>query len=104
MLAAVGRGVLAWLLVKVVRHPRGQWSLACILGGGIGNLIDRVRLGYVVDMLDTMFLDFPVFTVADVFVVLGPSCPPLYYLACYSKSDEKNWGNKVDGTDPAANK
>ena len=93
-----------WLLAKIVRHPLGQWSLAIILGGGIGNLIDRVRLGYVVDMLDTMFMDFPVFNVADVFVVCGTVCALIYYLAFYSKSDEKNWGNKVDGTDPAANK
>ena len=64
ILTAVGMCAIAWLLVKIVRHPLGQWSLACILGGGIGNLIDRVRLGYVVDMLDTMFMDFPVFNVA----------------------------------------
>ena len=103
-LTAAGMCVLIWLLVKIVRHPLGQWSLAIILGGGIGNLIDRVRLGYVVDMLDTMFMDFPVFNVADVFVVCGTVCALIYYLAFYSKSDEKNWGNKVDGTDPAANK
>ena len=71
---------------------------------GIGNLIDRVRLGYVVDMLDTMFMDFPVFNVADVFVVCGTVCALIYYLAFYSKSDEKNWEKKADGTDPAANK
>ena len=103
-LTAAGMCAIAWLLVKIVRHPLGQWSLAIILGGGIGNLIDRVRLGYVVDMLDTMFMDFPVFNVADVFVVCGTVCALIYYLAFYSKSDEKNWGNKADGTDPAANK
>ena len=103
-LTAAGMCAIAWLLVKIVRHPLGQWSLAIILGGGIGNLIDRVRLGYVVDMLDTMFMDFPVFNVADVFVVCATVCALIYYLAFYSKSDEKNWGNKVDGTDPAANK
>ena len=104
ILTAVGMGVLAWLLVKVVHHPLGQWSLACILGGGIGNLIDRVRLGYVVDMLDTMFIDFPVFNVADVFVVCGTICALIYYLAFYGKYDEKHRENKTDGTDPAANK
>lgn len=92
---------LVWLLVKVVRHPLGQWSLACILGGGIGNLIDRVRVGYVVDMLDTMFMDFPVFNVADVFVVCGTICAAIYYLAFYGKYDEKNREKKHDGTDPA---
>ena len=96
---------VAWLLVKkIVRHPLGQWSLAIIFGGGIGNLIDRVRLGYVVDMLDTMFMDFPVFNVADVFVVCGTVCALIYYLAFYGKYDEKHQGNKTDGTDPAANK
>ncbi|HCG65787.1 MAG TPA: signal peptidase II [Oscillibacter sp.] len=100
----LGQWSLAWLLVKVVRHPLGQWSLACILGGGIGNLIDRVRLGYVVDMLDTMFMDFPVFNVADVFVVCGTICALIYYLAFYGKYDEKHRENKTDGTDPAANK
>ena len=104
ILTAVGMCVLAWLLVKVVRHPLGQWSLACILGGGIGNLIDRVRLGYVVDMLDTMFMDFPVFNVADVFVVCGTICALIYYLTFYGKYDEKHRENKTDGTDPAANK
>ena len=104
ILTAAGMCVLAWLLVRVVRHPLGQWSLACILGGGIGNLIDRVRLGYVVDMLDTMFMDFPVFNVADVFVVCGTICALIYYLAFYGKYDEKHRENKTDGTDPAANK
>ena len=103
-LTAAGMAVVAWLLVRIVRHPLGQWSLACILGGGIGNLIDRVRLGYVVDMFETMFMDFPVFNVADIFVVCGTVCALIYYLAFYSKSDEKNWGNKDHGTDPAANK
>ena len=104
ILTAAGMAAIAWLLVKIVRHPLGQWSLAIILGGGIGNLIDRVRLGYVVDMLETMFIDFPVFNVADVFVVCGTVGALIYYLAFYSKSDEKNWGNKADGTDPAADK
>ena len=70
-LTAAGMCAIAWLLVKIVRHPLGQWSLAIILGGGIGNLIDRVRLGYVVDMLDTMFMDFPVFNVADIGITVG---------------------------------
>lgn len=102
-LTAIGMGVLAWLLIKIVRHPLGQWSLACVIGGGIGNLIDRVRLGYVVDMFETMFMDFPVFNVADIFVVCGTICAAVYYLAFYSKSDEKNW-EKRNGADPSANK
>ena len=103
ILTAAGMCALAWLLAKIVRHPLGQWSLAIIIGGGIGNLIDRVRLGYVVDMLETMFMDFPVFNVADVFVVCGTVCALIYYLAFYGKSDAKNW-EKHNGTDPAKDK
>ena len=46
-------------------------SLSMILGGAIGNLIDRIRLGYVVDMLYFSLIDFPVFNVADSFIVIG---------------------------------
>jgi signal peptidase II len=46
-------------------------SLAFILGGAIGNLIDRIRLGYVVDMIHITAINYPVFNVADSFVVIG---------------------------------
>ena len=45
--------------------------IAAVYGGGLGNLIDRVRLGYVVDMLQTQFIDFPVFNIADCFITCG---------------------------------
>ena len=45
--------------------------LAFVFAGGLGNLIDRVRLGYVVDMLEFLFVRFAIFNLADVFVVAG---------------------------------
>ena len=45
--------------------------MTCIVGGGVGNLIDRARLGYVVDMIALDFMDFAVFNVADCFVCIG---------------------------------
>ena len=48
-----------------------RWCIAAIYGGGLGNMIDRVRLGYVVDMIHTTFMDFPVFNVADCFITCG---------------------------------
>ena len=48
-----------------------RWCIAAIYGGGLGNMIDRVRLGYVVDMIETQFMDFPVFNVADCFITCG---------------------------------
>lgn len=56
---------------KWITHPTGLWALAAIAGGAVGNLIDRVRLGYVVDMIEVTFMDFAVFNVADCFVVCG---------------------------------
>ena len=47
------------------------WCIAAIYGGGLGNMIDRVRLGYVVDMIELEFMRFPVFNVADCFITCG---------------------------------
>ena len=51
--------------------PFERWCIAAIYGGGLGNMIDRVRMGYVVDMIETKFMDFPVFNVADCFITCG---------------------------------
>ena len=48
-----------------------RWLIAAIYGGGLGNMIDRVRLGYVIDMIKTDFMNFPVFNVADCFITCG---------------------------------
>ena len=48
-----------------------RWCIAAIYGGGLGNMIDRMRMGYVVDMIQTDFMDFPVFNVADCFITCG---------------------------------
>ena len=45
--AALMAGVAALMVKRVFPHPLAMWSMAAILGGGLGNLIDRVRLGYV---------------------------------------------------------
>ena len=48
-----------------------RWCIASIYAGGLGNMIDRVRFGYVVDMIEIRFMDFPVFNVADCFITCG---------------------------------
>ncbi len=48
-----------------------RWLIAAVYGGGLGNIIDRVRLGYVVDMIEVEFITFPVFNVADCFITCG---------------------------------
>ena len=48
-----------------------RWLMVSILAGGIGNMIDRLRLGYVVDMIEVEFMNFAVFNVADIFITCG---------------------------------
>ncbi len=61
-----------------------RWFIAAIYGGGLGNIIDRARLGFVVDMIDLDFMNFPVFNVADCFITCG--CIALiFHLVFYNK-------------------
>ena len=48
-----------------------RWCIVSILAGGLGNVIDRVRLGYVIDMIEVEFVDFAIFNVADCFITCG---------------------------------
>ena len=51
--------------------PLERWCIAAVWAGGLGNMIDRLRLGYVVDMIEVEFIRFPVFNVADCFITCG---------------------------------
>ena len=62
-------------------RPESRWlqvSMAFIIGGGIGNMIDRIFLGYVVDFLDFTLINFAVFNVADSFVCIGAGMMIVY--------------------------
>lgn len=64
--------ILAFLLKKkVITKPFELWCLAAVWAGGVGNAIDRIRLGYVVDMIEVEFMNFAVFNVADIFISCG---------------------------------
>ncbi len=74
-LTALVSVMLVALLIFVIRYKYKNAffliSAAMIMAGGIGNLIDRVRMGYVIDYLDVKLFNFAVFNFADVCVVLG---------------------------------
>lgn len=70
-------GMFLYMAIKIkVNHWLLTLSLSFIIGGGLGNLLDRVRLGYVVDFFD--FRVFPVFNLADICVCLGCGMLILY--------------------------
>ena len=81
------------------RHPLGKLCLTLVLGGAIGNLIDRAFRGFVVDMFDLTIFSYPVFNVADCFVVVGAILGAVYYLWLYEKFDarKKNDDASTDG-------
>ncbi len=56
------------------------WGLSLVAGGAIGNLIDRVRLGFVVDYFNVAIINFPVFNIADCAVVIGAALISIYIL------------------------
>lgn len=65
---------ILWYWRNIPNNKWGYWmkfALVLIISGAIGNLIDRVMLGYVVDFLYFILIDFPVFNVADICVVVG---------------------------------
>ena len=63
-----------------VRGRYGRTVVLCLVGGALGNFIDRVRLGYVVDMIAVKFIRFPVFNVADVFLTCGCVALAVYFI------------------------
>ena len=48
-----------------------RWCIAVVYAGGLGNIIDRIRLGYVVDFFYFCLIDFPIFNVADIYVTVS---------------------------------
>ena len=91
--------ILVLLMLKKVKFGFNYCCLVAIVAGGIGNLIDRLRLGYVVDMFDLLLFDYPVFNLADCFVVVGVILGAVYYLWFYEKYDarKKNDASDADG-------
>lgn len=74
------------------RHPLGKVTLTLLLAGAVGNLIDRAFRGFVVDMFNVLFMNFAVFNVADICVVVGGIAAGLYYLFLMDKLEPKAEG------------
>ncbi len=74
---------------KMILTKVGKWSLIFVAGGAIGNLVDRILHGYVVDMFYFELIDFPVFNVADIFIVIGGILFAYYVVIQYDKVKQK---------------
>ena len=80
--------ILVWLKRLPLQHTWMACALSLVLGGGIGNLIDRVYYGYVVDFLDVYWgnAHFPVFNVADTAITVGAG---IIFLQLFSRVSSK---------------
>ena len=66
--------ILAGIVLIATKKIKSKFYLTCavmIVSGGLGNLIDRILKGYVVDFIDVQFMDFAVFNFADILVTVG---------------------------------
>lgn len=59
-----------------------KWCIAAVWAGGLGNMIDRLRFGFVVDMIAVDFMEFPVFNVADCFITCGCIALMVHLIFC----------------------
>lgn len=82
-IGVLAAGVIVWMLKSHAGQKLFAFALACILGGAVGNVVDRVLHGYVVDFLDFHWRwltpvfaggHFPAFNVADAAITLGALC------------------------------
>ena len=85
----IGVVILTMMLRSPLRRYR-LFNITCvlILSGVIGNLIDRMVYGYVVDFLHATFIDFPIFNVADCFVVIGAGLLFVFALFVMKEDDD----------------
>ena len=63
--------LLVLLMMKKIKFGFNYCCLVAIIAGGIGNLIDRFRLGFVIDYIDVLFVKFYVFNFADCLITVG---------------------------------
>lgn len=85
-------GVIILMLTKQIKNKAYLCSFSLIIAGGIGNLIDRICYGYVVDFIDVRIIKFAVFNFADICAVLGTISLMIFYIITEAKKSkaEKN--------------
>lgn len=96
---AVIAAALVFMFINRRKSKLCLLSLALVLGGGIGNLIDRVRMHEVIDYLKLELFDFPIFNFADICVVIGAIMFAVYiFFFDESEKKDKNVKENKEGT------
>lgn len=82
-------GVLIFWISQKPQHTLFKLSLTLLFAGALGNAIDRIFRGFVVDFIETAFIKFPVFNVADISITAGTALL-MIYLLFFDKAGNKN--------------
>lgn len=85
---------IVYMFKKTQKNLWLYWTLGVLVSGAIGNLIDRVFLGYVIDFINPTFVNFAVFNIADCAVTLGAVSLMAYLITDMFKKDNKEKGNE----------
>ena len=93
-------GVIILIITKRVKKPVYIWSFALIIAGGVGNLIDRIIYGYVVDFVDVRIVKFAVFNFADVCAVVGTIMLLTFYITDEVKSSKARKAKAAEQSEP----
>lgn len=83
--------VIAAVSYMVVKKPKDkllQTAMTFMIGGAIGNLVDRIRQGFVIDFFDFTLINFPVFNIADCFITVGAAIFVVYVLFFSDKKEK----------------
>ena len=81
---------IGYVLIKLPSDKKYVWLhllLTVIVAGGLGNMVDRIRLEYVVDFIYFVLIDFPIFNVADIYVVTATFGMVFLLLFVYKDED-----------------
>ena len=73
-------GVIWYMISKKPQNKMLRISLMLLAAGALGNAIDRIFRGYVVDFIKTVFIEFPVFNIADIAITCGAALLIIYLL------------------------
>jgi len=88
-------GVLWYWCKKRPASMLMKASLCLLFAGALGNAIDRIFRGFVVDFISTAFMNFPVFNIADIAITFGATLLIIYFI--FFDKDEENGENNTSG-------
>lgn len=94
--------LVATIIFLVKNKDKSKFINVCLIlmiSGGVGNIIDRIRLKYVIDFIEPLFVDFAVFNFADCLITVGAFALIIYLFADIIKDGKKENSVKVNNTE-----